>query len=42
MYKINLPHIVDITIFFKYILNSLIFGSTYLLDINNQAKLIDM
>lgn len=30
-----------ITIFFN-ILNSLIFDSGYLLDINNQAKLIDV
>ena len=31
-----------ITIFFKYILNSFIFDSADLLDINNQAKLIDV
>ena len=41
MYKIT-DFQSRITIFFKYILNSLIFDSGYLLDINNQAKLIDV
>ena len=41
MYKITYLK-SRITLFFKHILNSLIFDSADLLDINNQAKLIDV